>query len=45
MQNSWLNAEVDRRILFKSPPSDRWKLATRLLGVDVTQLGGDAGHA
>lgn len=45
MQNSWLNTPVDQRILFKSPPSDRWKLATRLLGVDVTQLGGDAGHA
>ena len=42
MQNSWLNTPVDQRILFKSPPSDRWKLATRLLGVDVTQLGGDA---
>lgn len=45
LQNSWLNAAVDQRILFNSPPSERWKLATRLLGVDVTQLGGQAGHA
>lgn len=45
LQNSWLNTPVDRRILFKAPVADRWKLATRLLGVDVTQLGGEAGHA
>jgi putative transcriptional regulator len=45
MQNSWLNTPVDSSILFKAPVADRWKLATRLLGVDVTQLGGDAGHA
>lgn len=45
LQNSWLNTPVDTRILFKAPVAERWKLATRLLGVDVTQLGGDAGHA
>ncbi len=45
LQNSWLNTPVDQRILFSAPIADRWKLATRLLGVDVTQLGGAAGHA
>lgn len=45
LQNSWLNTPVDQRILFSAPIAERWKLATRLLGVDVTQLGGAAGHA
>ncbi|ROH89043.1 YqgE/AlgH family protein [Stagnimonas aquatica] len=45
LSNSWLNTPVDSAILFRTPASERWKLATRLLGVDVTQLGGEAGHA
>lgn len=45
LQNSWLNTPVDQAILFRTPPSDRWSAATRLLGVDVTQLAGPAGHA
>jgi putative transcriptional regulator len=45
LANSWLNTRVDEKILFRLPPRDRWQAATRLLGVDVTQLAGDAGHA
>jgi putative transcriptional regulator len=45
LSNSWLNTPVDSAILFRTPASERWKLATRLLGVDPTQLGGEAGHA
>lgn len=44
--NSWLNTPVDRAILFELPIATRWEAATRLLGVDVTQLtAGPAGHA
>lgn len=43
--NSWLNTPVDSSILFRLPPRLRWQAATRLLGVDVTQLTGWAGHA
>ena len=43
--NSWLNTPVDRGILFDIPMSSRWQAATRLLGVEVTQLAGPAGHA
>ena len=44
--NSWLNTPVDRAILFEAPVAARWEAATRLLGVDVTQLtAGPAGHA
>ncbi|MGH8456191.1 MAG: YqgE/AlgH family protein [Stenotrophobium sp.] len=43
--NSWLNTPVDKAILFQTPARDRWQAATRLLGVDVTQLSNDSGHA
>lgn len=45
LHNAWLNTPVDEQILFNTPARDRWQAATRLLGVDVTQLTGDAGHA
>ena len=45
-ENSWLNTPVDHAILFNLPVATRWEAATRLLGVDVTQLtAGPAGHA
>jgi putative transcriptional regulator len=45
MRNSWLNTPVDRSILFHMSASDRWRAATRLLGVDVGYLASVAGHA
>lgn len=45
LANSWLNAGVDEKILFRLPARDRWQAATRLLGVDVTQISAGAGHA
>jgi putative transcriptional regulator len=44
LHNAWLNTPVDSSILFAMPARDRWQAATRLLGVDVTQLAGSAGH-
>ncbi len=45
LHNAWLNAPLDEQILFRTPARERWQAATKLLGVDVTQLAGDAGHA
>lgn len=45
LRNSWLNTPSNEQILFSTPARDRWKEATRLLGVDVTQLSNDVGHA
>lgn len=45
LHNAWLNTPVDQSILFATPVRERWQAATRLLGVDVTQLAGSAGHA
>jgi len=45
LSNSWLNTPVDNHVLFGTPPSDRWTAAARLLGVDITHLASQAGHA
>ncbi|MEQ1438653.1 YqgE/AlgH family protein [Fontimonas sp. SYSU GA230001] len=45
LHNAWLNAPLDEQILFRTPIQQRWQAATKLLGVDVTQLAGNAGHA
>ncbi|MGQ0699241.1 MAG: YqgE/AlgH family protein [Panacagrimonas sp.] len=45
MANSWLNTPVDSKVLFQTPARSRWQTATRLLGLDVTQIGSGAGHA
>ena len=43
--NCWLTADVDERVLFDLPYEDRWDAAVRLLGIDASRLGPDAGHA
>lgn len=45
LHNAWLNTPPDQAILFQLPAGERWQAATRLLGVDVTQLSADSGHA
>lgn len=45
LSNAWLNTPVDARVLFVTPAPDRWLAATRLLGVDVSHLASQAGHA
>ena len=45
LRNSWLNTPVDRSILFHTPANERWRAATRLLGVDISHLASIAGHA
>lgn len=44
-QNSWLNGPVNRDILFSTPIEERWHAAAEHLGVNLTQISGDAGHA
>jgi len=43
--NAWLNGPADPEILFNLPDDRRWTAAAALLGVDLTLLSGDAGHA
>jgi len=44
-QNAWLNGPADTDILFSLPLAERWSAAAELLGVDLSQLSGEAGHA
>lgn len=44
-QNAWLTVPADRAIFFHTPLQDRWKAAARSLGVDLTSLSDEIGHA
>jgi putative transcriptional regulator len=43
--NAWLTVDVDERVMFDLPFEERWEAAVRLLGIDASRLGPDAGHA
>ncbi len=43
--NSWLSGPVDSKIIFETPPEQRWEAAATLLGVDLSLLSNDIGHA
>jgi putative transcriptional regulator len=43
--NAWLSTPADARIIFDTPVELRWHAAAQLLGVDISLLSGDAGHA
>lgn len=45
VENAWLSGPADARIIFDTKVERRWEEAARLLGVDINQLTGDAGHA
>lgn len=44
-QNSWLTVPADERILFDTPYEQRWAAAAQLLGVSLSNLSPQAGHA
>jgi putative transcriptional regulator len=43
--NAWLSTPADPHIIFDTPVELRWQAAARLIGVDLSLLSGDAGHA
>lgn len=43
--NAWLFGPADPGILFDLEAHERWRAAAALLGVDLSLLSGDAGHA
>ena len=44
-ENSWLNAPVAQDILFKLPVEQRWQAAAHQLGIDLSLMSSQAGHA
>ena len=45
LDNSWLTVPANEEILFDLSYSDRWQAAATILGVDLSQLTSQAGHA
>lgn len=43
--NVWLSVPVDPKIMFETSAQMRWQAAAQLLGIDITTLSGDIGHA
>lgn len=44
-ENSWLNVPADEALIFEGSQQDKWKRSIAKLGVDVSLLSGEAGHA
>jgi putative transcriptional regulator len=45
LANSWLNVPASPDIVFDTPFVDRWTSAARTIGIDISQISNDAGHA
>lgn len=45
MDNVWLCGPANADVIFKTPCEKRWETAAALLGVDLTLLSSDVGHA
>jgi putative transcriptional regulator len=45
LANSWLNVPATTDIVFDLPFTDRWAAAARAIGIDLTRMSPDAGHA
>jgi len=44
-ENAWLHWPADNELIFSTPVERRWSRAAGLLGVDLSLLSTDAGHA
>lgn len=45
LQNTWLNVPASKEIIFDIPFGDRWALAAKPLGIDISRISPHAGHA
>lgn len=43
--NAWLSGPADSAIIFDLPWESRWEAAAALVGVDITRISADVGHA
>ncbi len=44
LDNAWMVAKVDPKILFETPYQKRWDASAKILGVDFDHLSTDVGH-
>ena len=45
LENTWLSVPATPELIFDVPFEDRWQAAAHALGIDLSQLSTDAGHA
>jgi len=45
LENSWLNTPANAQIIFDTPFADRWQQSAQLLGIDLSMISPEAGHA
>ncbi len=45
IENAWLSGPAAASILFSVPDQQRWAAAAASMGVDITRMSGEAGHA
>lgn len=45
LANSWINVPASPDIVFEIPFEQRWTSAARKLGIDISRISPDAGHA
>jgi len=45
LANSWLNVPATTDIVFDTPFADRWTKAAQVIGIDISRISPDAGHA
>ena len=45
LANSWLNVPATIQIVFDLPFAERWAAAAQTLGIDISRMAPDAGHA
>lgn len=43
--NSWLTADADEEIIFYTEPEQKWPRAMAMLGINISMLSSEAGHA
>ena len=43
--NGWLSVDADPGLIFDYDPDKVWQRALAKIGIDVSMLSGDAGHA
>ena len=44
-QNAWLSGPADINIIFETPVDRRWQQAADLIGIDLSAISHDVGHA
>ena len=45
LANTWLTVPASPEVIFDVPFADRWSFAARTIGIDISQISPDAGHA